>query len=88
MRTRITRPSRAVAVPTPNWSFRALTTRLADHRPLIAQTSEYLRLRESSWRLRADALRKSDMATLREAERTEQESFRALQTVRQMRTGM
>ena len=66
----------------------ALTTRLADHQPLIAQTSEYLRLRESSWRLRADALRKSDMATLREAERTEQESFRALQTVRQMRTGM
>jgi rhomboid protease GluP len=66
----------------------ALTTRLSDHQPLIDKTSEYLRLRESSWRLRAEALRKSNMATLREAERTEQESFQLLQQVRQMRLAM
>jgi rhomboid protease GluP len=66
----------------------ALTTPLPDHQPLIDQTSEYLRLRESSWRLRAEALRKSNMSTLRDAERAEQESFRALQKVRQMRLAM
>ena len=66
----------------------ALTTPLSDHQPLIEQASEYLRLRESSWRLRAEALRKSNLATLREAERAEQESFRVLQRVRQLRTAM
>ena len=66
----------------------ALSTPLSDHQPLIAQASEYLRLRESSWRLRAEALRRNNLATLREAERAEQESFRALQRVRQMRAAM
>ena len=65
-----------------------LSTPLSDHQPLIDQASEYLRLRESSWRLRAEALRKSNLATLREAERAEQESFRVLQRVRQMGTSM
>jgi len=65
-----------------------LSTPLSDHQPLIDQASEYLRLRESSWRLRAEALRKNNLATLREAERAEQESFRVLQRVRQMGTSM
>jgi membrane associated rhomboid family serine protease len=66
----------------------SLTARFKEQQPLIDETSEYLRLRVSSWRLRAEALRKSNMATLREAEQTEQESLRALQKVRQIRASM
>jgi membrane associated rhomboid family serine protease len=66
----------------------ALTTPLPEHQPLLEGASEYLRLRESSWRLRAEALRKRNMTTLKNAEEAEQESLRALQRLRQMRTAM
>jgi hypothetical protein len=65
-----------------------LATPLTEHQPLIEHASEYLRLRESSWRLRADALRKHNMRTLREAEQAEQASLRALQTLRGLHTAM
>lgn len=45
-----------------------------EYQPLVAGAEEYLRLREESWRLRAEGLRKNDMLTLREAERTESAS--------------
>ncbi len=59
---------------------------LAEHRPLVASASEYLRLREASWRLRLEGLRKGSLPTLREAEKTEQASFEALNRLRGVRT--
>ena len=66
----------------------ALTTPLVDHQRLIEGAAEYLRLRETSWRLRAEALRKRNMTTLRNAEEAEQQSLRALEKLRRMRTAM
>jgi rhomboid protease GluP len=52
-----------------------------EHQPLVADADEYLRLRDESWRLRAEALRKSNMATLRKADRTELASLAALKKI-------
>ncbi len=62
----------------------ALDRVLAEHQPLVASASEYLRLREASWRLRAEGLRKGSMSILREAERIEQASLGALHRLRGM----
>jgi membrane associated rhomboid family serine protease len=53
-----------------------------EHQPLVTSAGEYLRLRQESWRLRAEGLRKTNMTRLREADRTEQASLNALQRVR------
>jgi rhomboid protease GluP len=50
--------------------------------PLLAQTEEYLRLRNESWRLRADALRRTDMRELKKADRTAHESLQVLERVK------
>ena len=50
--------------------------------PLVSDTLEFLRLRETSWKLRAEALRKRNMSTLRDAEQVERESFDALQKLK------
>lgn len=49
-----------------------------EHQPLVASAEEYFRLRDESWRLRADALRKSNMGALRAADRSERASLEAL----------
>jgi membrane associated rhomboid family serine protease len=54
----------------------------AQHRPLVASAEEYFRLRDESWRLRADALRKSNMGALRAADRSERASLEALGRLR------
>ena len=54
----------------------------AEHRPLVASAEEYLRLRDESWRLRADALRKANMGALRAADRSERASLEALDKLR------
>jgi membrane associated rhomboid family serine protease len=54
----------------------------AEHRPLVANAEEYFRLRDESWRLRADALRKSNMMALRAADRSERASLEALERVK------
>ena len=54
----------------------------AEHRPLVASAEEYFRLRDESWRLRADALRKSNMVALRAADRSERASLEALERLR------
>jgi hypothetical protein len=46
---------------------------------LIASARVYLRLRDESWRLRAEALRKSSMTMLRQADGVEHASLVALQ---------
>ena len=53
-----------------------------EHRPLVEGATEYLRLRDESWRLRADALRKSNMAALRKADRAEWESLEAFSRIK------
>ena len=50
--------------------------------PLLAYTHEYLQLREESWRLRAEALRKVNMGTLRQADEREQASLRVFDKVK------
>jgi hypothetical protein len=54
----------------------------AEHQPLVANAEEYLRLRDESWRLRADALRKSNMIALRAADRTERASLEAFEKIK------
>jgi hypothetical protein len=54
-----------------------------EHEPLVAKAEEYIRLRNESWRLRADGLRRMKdyevgKATLRDAEITERASLDAL----------
>jgi rhomboid protease GluP len=53
-----------------------------EQQPMIASAEEYLRLRDQSWRLRAEGLRKANLVVLREAERTERTSLEALQRVK------
>jgi membrane associated rhomboid family serine protease len=52
------------------------------HQPMVADAEEYFRLRDESWRLRADALRKSNMGALRAADRSERASLEALGRIR------
>lgn len=49
-----------------------------DQAVLLVKAKEYLRLREESWRLRADALNKRNLAALRRVETTERASLAAL----------
>ena len=53
-----------------------------EHQPLVASAEEYLRLRDESWRLRSEALRKANMNTLRTADRAERDSLDAFQKIR------
>ena len=52
------------------------------HQPLVAHAEEYLRLRDESWRLRADGLRKTNLLTLRKADDRERA---ALQIIKKLR---
>jgi hypothetical protein len=49
-----------------------------DHVSLVRAADEYFTLREKSWRVRADALRKTNKATMWQAEQAEQASLLAL----------
>ena len=53
-----------------------------EHQPIVASADEYLRMREESWRVRAEGLRKSNMRKLGQAERVERVSLEALQRIR------
>jgi hypothetical protein len=50
---------------------------------MLAKAKEYLQLREESWRMRAAALQKRDMAALRRVETTERASLAALEEAAQ-----
>jgi rhomboid protease GluP len=50
----------------------------AEHRPTIARASEYLRLRQDSWRLRAEGLREGRTRTLQQADAAEHSALAAL----------
>jgi membrane associated rhomboid family serine protease len=52
-----------------------------EQQPLVAAADEYLRLRDESWQLRSEALHKSNMPTLRKADKTERASLEAYQKI-------
>jgi len=54
----------------------------AEHQPLVASAEEYLRLRDESWRLRAEGLNTRNLLTLQKAERPERAALEALQRIR------
>jgi hypothetical protein len=49
-----------------------------EHWPMIQKASEYLRLRQDSWRLRAEGLRAGRSRTLQEADAAERSALAAL----------
>jgi len=53
-----------------------------EHQPLVAAAHQYCRLREESWRLRAEGLRKTNMLRLRQAESAERASLEALEKIK------
>ena len=57
------------------------------HGPLWKETSEFLRLREESWRLRVKALREGRMQTLHEASVKEFAAMRVFENVEKLRGG-
>ena len=52
----------------------------AEHWPMVAKALEYLRLREDSWRLRAEGLRAGRERTLQQADAAEHSALAALKT--------
>jgi hypothetical protein len=59
--------------------LQTLTNVPREQQPLVAAADEYLRLRGESWQLRADALHKSSMPALRQADKTERASLAVFQ---------
>jgi membrane associated rhomboid family serine protease len=58
--------------------FVALDNIPPEHWPMIQKASEYLRLRQDSWRLRAEGLRAGQARTLQEADLAERSALAAL----------
>jgi len=57
-----------------------------EQQALVASAEEYLRLRDESFRLRAEALQQANMAALRAADRSERASLEALEKTRSAST--
>jgi hypothetical protein len=64
-----------------------LTNIPPEHRQLLADTMEYLRLREDSWRLRVQALRAGKMKTLHEASVIESKALAVFEKVENLKSG-
>jgi hypothetical protein len=56
-----------------------------EHAVLLTKAKEYVQLRDESWRLRADALKRRNMAALRKADHAERASLAALNELEQAR---
>jgi hypothetical protein len=52
-------------------SLAAITNVPPEQQPIVTDALEFLRLREDSWRLRVDGLRKGKLQTLQQADRVE-----------------
>jgi membrane associated rhomboid family serine protease len=63
-------------------SLRSLGKVAREQQPLVADATEYERLRLESWSLRAEGLREGNMRTLREADKTERAALTALERIR------
>jgi len=57
----------------------------AEHADLLTKAKAYVQLRDESWRLRADALQRRNMAALRKADHAERASLAALDALAQAR---
>jgi membrane associated rhomboid family serine protease len=66
--------------------LKALTGVPPEHQAMIASADEYLRLRDESWRLRAEGLHKSSMVALKKAETPERAALAALGRIAPPRT--
>jgi membrane associated rhomboid family serine protease len=64
--------------------LRSLQDVPSQYQPRVATAEEFLQLRDESWRLRAEALHRSDVAALRQADAKERLSLAALQRVEAM----
>lgn len=69
------------AIRTRQERLRALTGIPREHKPMVDAALKYLHLREQSWRLRAEGLQRTSMATLKQADRTEWESLEAFKQI-------
>ncbi len=58
------------------------------HHALVVKAEQYLALRERSWRLRADALRKRSTAALRTADEAERVSLDVFEDLKRMRQAL
>jgi membrane associated rhomboid family serine protease len=61
--------------------LKALTGVPREHQAMVASADEYLRLRDESWRLRAEGLHTSSMAALKKAETPERAALDALKRI-------
>jgi membrane associated rhomboid family serine protease len=61
----------------------ALETVLPEHQPLVASATEYLRLREESWRLRVEGLRKNNQRVLQRADVMAQAAIETLRPLKE-----
>jgi len=52
------------------------------HQPIVTAANSYLKLRDESWRLRAEALNRANMRLLRDADQTERASLVAFEQIR------
>ena len=59
-----------------------LDSALPTHREVVRQANEFLELRQESWRLRVEGLKKASTTGLRDADRAEQTSFDALRRLK------
>ena len=66
-------------------SLSTLTNVPRQHKPMLDDAMEYLRLREESWRLRVEGLRAGRMPTLQRAERVESEAKTFFARVEQLK---
>ena len=54
----------------------------SEHQPLVTNAEEYLRLRDESWRLRAQGLQTHSLPLLQRADRTERASLNVLERIK------
>jgi hypothetical protein len=62
--------------------LQTLTKVPRDQQLLVAAADDYLRLRDESWRLRAEALHRSSMTALRKADKTERAALEAFEKIK------
>ena len=57
----------------------------AEQQAMVADAEAYIKMRDESWRLRANALHKLDMRGLRDADKAERASLEAFEKIRGQR---
>ena len=68
-------------------SLSAITNVPSEQQPIVKDALEYLRLREESWHLRVEGLRKGRLPTLQRADRVESDAKRLFDEVEKFKSG-